>query len=86
MEHRGLLTLDPERVDRIQKINPELFTQHADQFQNLIEIGFHLQRERCFSEPRARFYAAEVASALGYLHGRDIIYRDLKVTRACLSP
>lgn len=42
------------------------------------ELFFHLQRERCFSEPRARFYAAELASAIGYLHSLNIVYRDLK--------
>ncbi|XP_066479129.1 serine/threonine-protein kinase Sgk2 isoform X3 [Tiliqua scincoides] len=42
------------------------------------ELFFHLQRERCFCEPRARFYAAEMASAVGYLHSLNIIYRDLK--------
>ena len=39
------------------------------------ELFFHLQRERKFSEQRARFYAAEIASALEYLHSLDIIYR-----------
>ena len=39
------------------------------------ELFFHLQRERKFSEQRARFYAAEIASAIGYLHSLDIIYR-----------
>ncbi|KAI1729789.1 protein kinase domain-containing protein [Ditylenchus destructor] len=47
-------------------------------FLNGGELFFHLQKERCFSEQRARFYAAEIASALGYLHEKDIIYRDLK--------
>ncbi|XP_053322935.1 serine/threonine-protein kinase Sgk3 [Spea bombifrons] len=42
------------------------------------ELFFHLQRERYFSEPRALFYSAEIASALGYLHSMEIIYRDLK--------
>ncbi|XP_042319901.1 serine/threonine-protein kinase Sgk2-like isoform X2 [Sceloporus undulatus] len=42
------------------------------------ELFFHLQRERCFREPRARFYAAEMVSAVGYLHSLNIIYRDLK--------
>jgi len=42
------------------------------------ELFFHLQRERTFSEYRARFYAAEIASAVGYMHSLNIIYRDLK--------
>ncbi|KAM4029005.1 serine/threonine-protein kinase Sgk3 isoform 1-T1 [Anomaloglossus baeobatrachus] len=42
------------------------------------ELFFHLQRERYFAEPRALFYAAEIGSALGYLHSIEIIYRDLK--------
>lgn len=42
------------------------------------ELFFHLQRERYFPESRAKFYAAEIASAIGYLHFKMIIYRDLK--------
>lgn len=42
------------------------------------ELFFHLQKERYFSESRAKFYAAEITSALGYLHSENIVYRDLK--------
>ncbi|KAK7488522.1 hypothetical protein BaRGS_00020307, partial [Batillaria attramentaria] len=42
------------------------------------ELFFHLQKERFFPEYRAKFYAAEMAHALGYLHSLNIIYRDLK--------
>ncbi|RWS25002.1 Serine/threonine-protein kinase Sgk3-like protein, partial [Leptotrombidium deliense] len=44
----------------------------------LSNLFFHLQRETYFAEPRARFYAAEITSALGYLHSHGIVYRDLK--------
>jgi len=47
-------------------------------FVNGGELFFHLQQERAFSEQRARFYAAEITSAIGHLHKLDIIYRDLK--------
>jgi len=42
------------------------------------ELFFHLQKEKRFSEPRARFYTAEIVLAIEYLHSLDIIYRDLK--------
>ncbi|KAG9511043.1 Serine/threonine-protein kinase Sgk1, partial [Fragariocoptes setiger] len=42
------------------------------------EMFYHLQRDHVFEESRARFYAAEITSALGYLHAEGIIYRDLK--------
>lgn len=37
-----------------------------------------LQKERRFSEERARLYAAQILLAIQYLHKRDIIFRDLK--------
>lgn len=49
------------------------------------ELFYHLQREQVFLEPRARFYAAEICSALGYLHSLDIIYRDLKLENVLLD-
>ncbi|XP_010883042.2 serine/threonine-protein kinase Sgk2b [Esox lucius] len=42
------------------------------------ELFFHLQKEGAFPESRAKFYTAEMASALGYLHSLNIVYRDLK--------
>lgn len=44
------------------------------------QLFFHLSRERVFSEERARFYGAEIVSALDYLHSeKNVVYRDLKV-------
>lgn len=42
------------------------------------ELFFHLSRFRRFPERVARFYAAELLLAIGHLHKRGIIYRDLK--------
>ncbi len=42
------------------------------------ELFFHLSRVERFSEDRARFYAAEIVLALGYMHSQKLLYRDLK--------
>ena len=42
------------------------------------ELFYHLQRDKKFSEARAKFYAAEIALGLGHLHSVGIAYRDLK--------
>ncbi|NWR40536.1 AKT2 kinase, partial [Tachuris rubrigastra] len=49
------------------------------------ELFFHLSRERVFSEDRARFYGAEIVSALEYLHSRDVVYRDIKLENLMLD-
>uniref|UniRef100_A0A8C2P7P3 non-specific serine/threonine protein kinase n=1 Tax=Capra hircus TaxID=9925 RepID=A0A8C2P7P3_CAPHI len=49
------------------------------------ELFFHLSRERVFTEERARFYGAEIVSALEYLHSRDVVYRDIKLENLMLD-
>ncbi|XP_063061602.1 RAC-beta serine/threonine-protein kinase [Engraulis encrasicolus] len=49
------------------------------------ELFFHLSRERVFTEDRARFYGAEIVSALEYLHSCDVVYRDLKLENLMLD-
>jgi serine/threonine protein kinase len=39
------------------------------------ELFWHLQKEGRFTEPRARFYIAELVLALEHLHKYDIVYR-----------
>merc|ERR1712110_371540 len=49
------------------------------------ELFFHLSRAGRFSEPRAKYYAAEIALALGHIHHHGVIYRDLKPENLLLS-
>uniref|UniRef100_A0A8C0Y8F7 non-specific serine/threonine protein kinase n=1 Tax=Cyprinus carpio carpio TaxID=630221 RepID=A0A8C0Y8F7_CYPCA len=51
-----------------------------------LTLFFHLSRDRVFSEDRARFYGAEIVSALDYLHSeRNVVYRDLKLENLMLD-
>ena len=42
------------------------------------ELFQHLRKFRTFDEEKVRFYGAQIALALEYLHNKGIIYRDLK--------
>ncbi|XP_052197673.1 serine/threonine-protein kinase D6PK [Diospyros lotus] len=67
---------------------PTLYTHFETEKLSCLVMEFcpggdlHALRQRqpgkCFSEPAARFYVAEVLMALEYLHMLGIIYRDLK--------
>lgn len=41
------------------------------------ELYQHFKRCKRFDEVRVKFYVAQIILALGYLHSKNIIYRDL---------
>ncbi|TPX31709.1 hypothetical protein SmJEL517_g05012 [Synchytrium microbalum] len=49
------------------------------------DLRFHLDRMGCFKEDMVRFYAAEIACALDYLHSKRIVHRDLKPDNVLLD-
>lgn len=48
-------------------------------------LFYHLRKSRHFEEDRAKFYAAQLLSALYHLHGLSIIYRDLKLENVLMD-
>ena len=43
------------------------------------DLHYHLSQHGVFSEREARFYATEIILGLEHMHGRSVVYRDLKV-------
>ncbi|KAK4321086.1 hypothetical protein Pmani_008103 [Petrolisthes manimaculis] len=49
------------------------------------DLFVHFTQDPIFIENRAKFYGAEICLTLGYLHERNIIYRDLKLENLLLD-
>jgi len=43
------------------------------------ELYKHFLKNKRFPENQVKFYAVQIASAIGYLHSKDICHRDMKL-------
>lgn len=48
-------------------------------------LASHLTRETCFTIDRCRFYGAQIACGLRYLHANNITYRTLRTSNVLLT-
>jgi len=48
------------------------------------DLRFHISR-KCFTEEAVRFWIAELACALRYIHSQGIVHRDLKPDNVLLD-
>lgn len=48
------------------------------------DLRFHISR-KCFTEEAVRFWVAELACALKYIHSQGIVHRDLKPDNVLLD-
>jgi len=45
----------------------------------------HLSNAKKFPEKQAKFYVMQICLALGHLHSKDFIYRDLKLENVLMD-
>jgi serum/glucocorticoid-regulated kinase 2 len=96
IEHESIESLQLEKLILVQVNHPFIIGLNYV-FQKSYRIYFimdfiqggelfkHLTDEKRFSEYKAKFYSAQIALALGYLHGSNIVYRDLKPENILLN-